>query len=489
MKDFKTKNGFFTGNVGVGTTNPESVLQVQGSQAYAASASDLATSVTKSALRVRGSNNSSDSLWMGVENVNANPYIQGSNGDGSNAKNISINPFGGNVGIGTTNPRGKLEIGESSEDAFYVDFQSGEGITNFKSPYSGVNGNRGGWQFITKDGGTTPYNALRINSVGNVGIGTASPNTSLHVTTSSGNGDGVVFIQNTLADYGMGLKVKGGGNADNQRFALKVQNANGDDILFAQSRTGNVGIGTANPTSRFQVEEPVSANQTTALFVRNQSSHTSLGGATIAGFHNASDYVMQIKTNGNVGIGTTNPSAGRLDVWQTESASDSCIKTVRPGSAERTHLAFYTANGLVGTIKTSGNTTSYNTSSDYRLKENVIEVDNAIERVNNLKPCRFNFIADPGKIVDGFLAHEVQEVVPEAISGEKDAVKEEEYEITPAELDDDGNVITEAEMGTRQVPDYQGIDQGKLVPLLTKAIQEQQAMIEDLKKEIEQLKS
>ena len=87
------------------------------------------------------------------------------------------------------------------------------------------------------------------------------------------------------------------------------------------------------------------------------------------------------------------------------------------------------------------------------------------------------------------MAHEVQEVVPEAISGEKDAVREEEYEIAPAELDNDGNVITEAEMGTRQVPDYQGIDQSKLVPLLTKAIQEQQTIIEDLKARIETLEN
>ena len=86
------------------------------------------------------------------------------------------------------------------------------------------------------------------------------------------------------------------------------------------------------------------------------------------------------------------------------------------------------------------------------------------------------------------MAHEVEDIVPEAITGEKDAVKEEEYEVTPAVLDDDGNVVTEAEMGTREVPDYQGIDQSKLVPLLTKAIQEQQAQIETLKQEIREIR-
>ena len=79
--------------------------------------------------------------------------------------------------------------------------------------------------------------------------------------------------------------------------------------------------------------------------------------------------------------------------------------------------------------------------------------------------------------------------MPEAITGEKDAVEQEEYEITPAEFNDDGEIVTEAVMGTREVPDYQGIDQSKLVPLLTKAIQEQQEMIEDLKSRIEVLET
>ena len=141
--------------------------------------------------------------------------------------------------------------------------------------------------------------------------------------------------------------------------------------------------------------------------------------------------------------------------------------------------------GEVGSIVTNTSSTAYNTSSDYRLKENVDYDFNALDRVAQLKPARFNFISDADITLDGFLAHEVQDIVPEAITGEKDEVKEEEYEITPAVLDDDGNVVTEAEMGIREVPDYQGIDQSKLVPLLTKAIQEQQAVIEDLKSRVE----
>jgi len=154
---------------------------------------------------------------------------------------------------------------------------------------------------------------------------------------------------------------------------------------------------------------------------------------------------------------------------------------------------YFNSNGAVGKIQTNGSATLFTTSSDYRLKENVTPITDALSRVNQLKPSRFNFIADADKIVDGFLAHEVQDIIPEAISGEKDAMKDEEFELTPrveAVIDEDGNVITEAVeavMETRSVPDYQGIDQSKIVPLLTAAIQEQQTIIEDLKARIETL--
>ena len=110
-------------------------------------------------------------------------------------------------------------------------------------------------------------------------------------------------------------------------------------------------------------------------------------------------------------------------------------------------------DAVKGSIAVTSTATAYNTSSDYRLKENVVPIDNAVSRVGNLNPVRFNFTSDPDKTVDGFLAHEVTPVVPEAITGEKDAVDEE------------GN------------PVYQGIDQAKLVPLLVAALQELSARV------------
>jgi hypothetical protein len=110
-------------------------------------------------------------------------------------------------------------------------------------------------------------------------------------------------------------------------------------------------------------------------------------------------------------------------------------------------------NTDVGSIDVTTTSTSYNTSSDHRLKENVVDLTGATDRLKQLEPKRFNFIADADTTVDGFLAHEVQTVVPEAISG------------THNEVDDEGN------------PVYQGIDHSKLVPLLVKTIQELEARI------------
>ena len=130
---------------------------------------------------------------------------------------------------------------------------------------------------------------------------------------------------------------------------------------------------------------------------------------------------------------------------------------LRRRSSDGAITIFYRDTTQVGNISVTTTATAYNTSSDYRLKENVVPLTGAIDRVNDLQVHRFNFIADPDKTVDGFIAHEAQAVVPECVTGTKDAV------------DDDGT------------PVYQGIDQSKLVPLLTAALQEALAEIESLK--------
>ena len=191
---------------------------------------------------------------------------------------------------------------------------------------------------------------------------------------------------------------------------------------------------------------------------------TSAGDVEITGGYPGS---TAFKTTGALRI-TSNSNVNTANV---------ALELINDATGTRYLASFSNNNGVVGSISTLGSATSFNTSSDYRLKENVVELTGALDRVDALKPSRFNFIADANKTVDGFIAHEVAEVVPEAITGEKDAV--EDYEVTPAVLDDEGNVIEEAVMGTKDV--YQGIDQSKMVPLLVAAIQELKAEIELLK--------
>ena len=119
----------------------------------------------------------------------------------------------------------------------------------------------------------------------------------------------------------------------------------------------------------------------------------------------------------------------------------------------------------VGSITVSSSATAFNTSSDYRLKENVTDVTDGITRIKQLTPKRFNFIADADTTVDGFLAHEAQAVVPEAVHGTKD------------EVDDNGDAV------------MQGIDQAKIVPLLTAALKEAIAKIETLETKVAALEA
>jgi len=172
---------------------------------------------------------------------------------------------------------------------------------------------------------------------------------------------------------------------------------------------------------------------------------------------------------------------------------------------------FHKDGTAVGSVSVTASATAYNTSSDYRLKENITPVQGAADTVMAMQPCTYTAKAD-GLWYDGFLAHELQEVHPRAVQGTKDAMKDEEYEITPAvyedvvtpaveavaaTYDDEGLeltpaveatpettesvLVTEAVMGTRSVPDMQSVDYSKLTPILTAALQEALTAITDLK--------
>jgi len=278
-----------------------------------------------------------------------------------------------------------------------------------------------------------------------------------------------------------------------------------DGTITIDDTNDRVGIGTSSPSQPLSVYGTDGSNNT-ALFTRSggttmyayidtgsNAGFFTGSNASGSGFYTnssdnsvrvmtASSERMRIDSSGNVLVGTNSQVSGEtISILKSGANSAAILSKPSSNTAYYAYVIRNYSNATVGSIYTNGSTTAFNTSSDYRLKENVVDMTGAIDRVKALQPKRFNFIADEDDTtVDGFLAHEVSDVIPEAISGEKDATKEEEYEVTPAILDDDGNVVTEAVMGTRTVPDYQGIDQSKLVPLLTGALQEAIAKIEAL---------
>ena len=194
---------------------------------------------------------------------------------------------------------------------------------------------------------------------------------------------------------------------------------------------------------------------------------------------------MRISQTGGIYMGRTNGS-GRLNLEATWPSVPLDINVVssNPSAAQ---LNFTFNSSGVGNIVSNSTSTAYNTSSDYRLKENIVDISDGITRIKQLAPKRFNFIANAGKTVDGFIAHEAQTVVPEAITGTHNEVEiwregeelPDGVSIGDNKLDEDGNTI----------PVFQGIDQSKLVPLLTAALQEAIAKIETLEAKVAALEA
>ena len=287
-----------------------------------------------------------------------------------------------------------------------------------------------------------------IDNSGNVGINTSSPSQLLHLggatnkgiqITSSTSNAGYLAVYQDQTLFGSNRDPADGSFADAGKTAqfISLQSGNGLGwIRFSTTATNNI-----EPPERMRIDG---------------AGHVLINTTTLQG---AGGLSLQVGGNG-VGLeNNTTSSAGNGHEYQV----------------------FRRNSSQIGSITMNGTTAvQYNTSSDYRLKENVVTEWDATTRLKQLRPSRFNFIGESDRTVDGFLAHEVQDIVPEAIAGVKDEMQEEEYEVTPAVLDENGNVVTEAVMGTREVPKYQGIDQSKLVPLLVKTIQELEERITTL---------
>ena len=324
-----------------------------------------------------------------------------------------------------------------------------------------------------------------IQILGNVlDLGVPSDNTvSLAKLTATGTKDATTFLRgdNTFAeagadadnyfatsglsskDLGVGLHIKTGDSG------VTLANTSSDELIIESSGTAGLGIYTGSGGNGV-IDFGDSADNNVGRIIYNHSSN-------IMTFTTGAVERFRAGAEVSVNDGAADTGAAVFKVKGAQN-NDVAIFVHKNTSGSETMFRFrdgdQTTCGTIG-IDTGGNSVSYNTSSDYRLKENVNYSFDATTRLKQLKPARFNFISNADKTVDGFLAHEVSSIVPEAIQGEKDEMeKYREGDIIPEgssvgdfKLDDEGN----------QIPKHQGIDQSKLVPLLVKTIQELEARI------------
>ena len=307
--------------------------------------------------------------------------------------------------------------------------------------------------------------AMRIDSSGNVGIGTTSPKEKL-----DNRGAGVFSGDNATAT-----------NAFGTASALLLSTASDNSVarITAVSNGNNsVGLVLRSLSSGSAVE---------AMRI------TSAGAVCI----NSTTSAISGITDGYIGIDIGNNSRTGINI--TAVTENQPAIGIRKHNSSGTSYPLYmlnAANSNVGSVSMTNSAVAFNTSSDYRLKENVTYNFDATTRLKQLKPARFNFITDAHKTVDGFLAHEVSNIIPEAITGTKDQV-EAIGNITDVEDNIVQENVTEpnklpenqtwTQTGTRPV--YQGIDQSKLTPILTKALQEAIAKIEQLEARLTALES
>ena len=481
-------------NVGIGTTSPTSKLHIEG-----AAANYLQT--------IKNTTAGGDYLQMLAETGDAVFEFQsgGTGGeatlnmyrDGTQYVKISadagVNNYfnnGSNVGIGTTSPATVLDVRGAGSVSLPATtgttvstgtrFRLGQNTTQTRILDFGVSSStQGAWLQATDRNDLSITMPFLINpNGGNVGIGTNSPDEKLDVENgnirlkSNSDGNTGIFRMYDASGTESGQIYPAGGD-------LKIYSPN--DILFTQ--TGNVGIGTDNPDNRLDVvasDVNITPNtESSAVFRRNGNNYlTILSNASNEGgilFGNAVDdndggvsykhntqsmqfatadvERMRITSGGEVLIGktsATNAVAG-LDL-QNNSTWGGLIKFTRINdTTTQFHNIFYKATGgIVGSISTTDTATAFNTSSDYRLKEDLQDF-NALDIASKIKMYDFKWKADNSRSY-GVMAHELEEVLPQAVSGKKDA------------------------------EEMQGVDYSKLVPILLKSIQELKAEVDELKK-------
>jgi hypothetical protein len=492
------------GRIGIGTTAaPQAQLDVQKTLFVGQGLTYNASS--ESAIEMGATNDTS------VDNNQAYKFKFNVGGSASGGQNLEIATYKrtqglgeiirimgstGNVGIGNTNPTAKLEVGDGSStyvklrNASTGDISSGYNIESGSTTTTSLYGNASeGWTTLLSGGSlhfrvnnaVSGFNPLNITTSGNIGIGTASPQQNLQIDDAS---TPKIRFQRT-GSYWWEI---GHTSSD---FQFESQTGG---VIMHMNYDGNVGIGTTSPASELQIGDFTDSTETLTFatsqngtgrlnFYDNNSTEglylrtvgQAYGGKLFFGARWDDDEdkgylkVLQTSAGGATDVqlclGTTSPANTicplfvQLDssavnqgaaIFSNPNSSASRVVTVNIG-ANANLIVFDKAFASVGSISTNGSSIAYNTSSDYRLKQNEIAVWDGTTILKQLIPYKFNWKADPtGEAVQGFFAHEVAEVVPAAVHGEKDG------------------------------EEMQGIDHSKLVPLLVKTIQELEARITEL---------
>jgi len=285
-------------------------------------------------------------------------------------------------------------------------------------------------------------NCLIVDGSGDrVGMGVAVPEAKLHIFT----GDASV-----------------GPHANADELIIEGSAHTGFSILSGSTSTGNIYFGDSGDDNIGQIEYNHAENQ--LKFVTNANSRMTIADDGVVAISNR----LILDADGN--------SSYKLNAEFGGNSESGAYMNDKDGANNATYFNFRRQGTEIGSIIRNGtnDAVAYNTSSDYRLKDGIVDKTDGIEKIKQLKPRKFYWKSNSDKtLVDGFLAHEVQSIIPEAISGIKDA--------TETYKDEDGN------NQTRIIP--QGIDQSKLVPLLTAALQEAITKIETLETEMTALKA
>ena len=385
-----------------------------------------------------GFNESSTSIIRNSASANAPYFILGKTRSGS---------VGGTTVVQNNDPLGVL----SFQGIDGSEFVEGANIKAEVDGTPGANDMPGRLVFsTTADGASSPTERMRITSSGTVNIGNsstpASANVHLDLYCNSSYDAFIRFRDQSGAPGLIGF--------DHGSNAMQFY-TNGSSAAMLIDSSGKLGLGTNSPQKKLHISDTSGSAQ---IRMTGSSGSSDIYADANIYFQPNGTTRVTITSAGYLCVNRTSVvHGGQISLNYTNGVTAGIALKDTQTSGTGTPMQFVNGfNAVIGSITQSQSATSFNTSSDYRLKENVVAITNGITRVKQLQPKRFNFIIDTYTTVDGFLAHEAQTIVPEAVTG------------TYNEVDNDGNDV------------MQGIDQSKLVPLLTAALQEAIAKIETL---------